>query len=208
MRLSARFLATCISHAPGSRGMPSSGHVSSAATSASWASSSAVPRSPRTNRASPATSRAHSIRKTASIRRCVSSIRRAGVASALAVLLRGLCAELRVVLAELARRVDRREVFVREELANLERGALGARRAAHPGDRLVERLHLDDGEARDELLRLGERTVLDRRLAGASERDARTLRRRLKPLAGDEHARLHELPDELAHLFELLAARE
>src|SRR5262245_43211291 len=79
------------------------------------------------------------------------SVARAEAASALAVLLVGLRAKFRVLLAELARRVDRREVFVREELANLERAALGGRRATHPGDRLVERLHLDDGEARDEL---------------------------------------------------------
>src|SRR6187551_410630 len=49
------------------------------------------------------------------------SVARAEAASALAVLLVGVLAELRVLLAELARRVDRREVFVREELANLER---------------------------------------------------------------------------------------
>src|SRR5262245_6180256 len=207
-RFSARFFATCMSHAPGSRGMPSRGQVSSAARNASWASSSAVPRSPRTNRASPATSRGHSIRKTASTRRCVSSMRRAGAASALAVFLVCLCAELRVLLAEPAGRIDRREVFVREELTDLERAALGGRRAAHPGDRLVERLALDDGEARNELLRLGERTVLDRRLAALSERDPRTLRGRLQPFACDEHARLHELLDELAHLGELRAARE
>src|SRR5262249_34892968 len=105
-----------------------------------------------------------------------SRMRAAKAASALAVLLLGFRAELRVLCAELARRVGRREVVVREELANLHRGALGGRRAAHPGDRLVERLDLDDTEAGDELLRLGKRTVLDRRLAALSEREACTLR--------------------------------
>src|SRR5690606_11037277 len=136
------------------------------------------------------------------------SVARAVAASALAVLLLGLLAELRVFLAELARRVGRREVFIREEMTDLEGGALGGRHAADAGDRLGERLRLDDGEARDELLRFGERTVLDRRLAGASDGDARALRRREEPFAGDEHARLHELLAEPAHLLELLAARE
>ena len=41
----ARCLAVAISQAPGLRGMPDAGHCSSAATSASWASSSARPMS-------------------------------------------------------------------------------------------------------------------------------------------------------------------
>src|SRR5207302_1974628 len=62
----ARRLATVISQAPALRGTPDCGHCSSAATTASWASSSASPTSP-VYRASPAMSRAHSIRTTASI---------------------------------------------------------------------------------------------------------------------------------------------
>src|SRR5215831_8228439 len=65
-RSTARRLATVISQAPGLRGTPSCGHCSRAATTASWASSSASPTSP-VYRASPAMSRAHSIRTTASI---------------------------------------------------------------------------------------------------------------------------------------------
>src|SRR5215472_2813642 len=55
-----------ISHAPGLRGMPSVGHCSRAAMSASFARSSARPRS-RTMRATPAMTRADSILQTASI---------------------------------------------------------------------------------------------------------------------------------------------
>ena len=65
-----RRLAVAMSQAPGLSGMPDSGHGSSAATSASWARSSATATSP-TMRVSPAISRADSIRQTASIARCV-----------------------------------------------------------------------------------------------------------------------------------------
>ena len=60
-----------MSQAPGLSGTPDSGHCSSAATSASWARSSARPTS-RTIRARPAISRADSIRQTASIVRLTS----------------------------------------------------------------------------------------------------------------------------------------
>src|SRR6058998_1596372 len=55
-----------MSQAPGLSGAPDSGHCSSAATSASWARSSAMPTSP-TMRARPAMSLADSIRQTASM---------------------------------------------------------------------------------------------------------------------------------------------
>src|SRR4029450_10692082 len=67
----ARRLAIAISQAPGLRGTPDSGHCSSAATRASWASSSARPTS-RTIRRTPAMIRADSIRQTASTAPCVS----------------------------------------------------------------------------------------------------------------------------------------
>src|SRR5262245_52225548 len=60
-----------MSQAPGLSGMPTFGHCSSAATSASCASSSAVPIS-RTIRIRPPISFACSILKTASMARCVS----------------------------------------------------------------------------------------------------------------------------------------
>src|SRR5881397_1737879 len=62
-----------MSQAPGLSGTPDSGHCSSAATSASWARSSAMPTSP-TMRARPAISLADSIRQTASIARWASTV--------------------------------------------------------------------------------------------------------------------------------------
>jgi hypothetical protein len=62
----ARRFAAAISHAAGFSGIPSSGHRSRAATSASWASSSAMPIS-RVTRAIEAMSRIDSIFHTASI---------------------------------------------------------------------------------------------------------------------------------------------
>src|SRR5918996_4156983 len=67
----ARCFAVAMSQAPGLRGTPDSGHCSSAATSASWARSSATPTS-RTMRARPAMSLGDSILQTASIARWVS----------------------------------------------------------------------------------------------------------------------------------------
>src|ERR1700712_2080545 len=49
--------------------------------------------------------------------------------------------------------------------AHLEFGAVAHRRLAGPGQRLVQRLHLDDPEAGNQLLGLGERTVDDDALA-------------------------------------------
>src|SRR5436305_14091626 len=69
-----RRLAAAISQAPGLFGTPDSGHCSRAATSASWARSSARPTS-RTIRVRPAISRADSIRQTASTVRLTSAIR-------------------------------------------------------------------------------------------------------------------------------------
>src|SRR2546422_6625383 len=62
----ARCFAVAMSQAPGLSGTPDSGHCSNAATSASWARSSAIPTSP-TMRAKPAMSLADSIRQTASM---------------------------------------------------------------------------------------------------------------------------------------------
>src|SRR5436309_4686998 len=73
-----------MSQAPGLSGMPDSGQRSSAATSASWASSSATPTS-RTIRASPAMSLADSIRQTASIARWMSVVVVTGSGRLLAV---------------------------------------------------------------------------------------------------------------------------
>ncbi len=64
-RSTARCLAVAMSQAPGRSGTPDPGHCSRAATSASCASSSAMPMS-RTMRVTPAMIRADSIRNTAS----------------------------------------------------------------------------------------------------------------------------------------------
>jgi hypothetical protein len=65
----ARCLAVDISQAPGFTGTPSVGHCSRAATSASCASSSARPTSPRIKRVNPAIKRGASMRQTVSIAR-------------------------------------------------------------------------------------------------------------------------------------------
>ena len=69
----ARCLAVSMSQAPGLAGMPSDGHCSSAATRASWASSSASPTS-RTSPVRPAMILADSSRHTASIARCAAAV--------------------------------------------------------------------------------------------------------------------------------------
>src|SRR5690349_17660861 len=140
MRSIARFFAVAISQAPGLSGTPASGHFSSAATSASWARSSARPTSP-TIRARPATRRADSIRQTASIAR-VASVK--------------LAAE---VLADGVLHVLR-EVLHLEDPPHLDPAVLG-RAAACPLQRLLLRAGLDQPVAADDLLGLGEGSVGD-----------------------------------------------
>src|SRR5512140_1214924 len=65
----ARCFAAAMSHAPGLSGTPDTGHCSSAATSASCASSSAMPTS-RSTRVRPPMIFADSMRHTASTVRC------------------------------------------------------------------------------------------------------------------------------------------
>src|ERR1700738_5170566 len=168
--------------------MPDTGHCSRAATRASWASSSASPTSP-TILARAAISRADSIRQTASIARWVSDVL-------------GLGGRLRpcVRLPEVVRFVN---------LANFDLTILAGRigDALGPFHRLFPRLHLPQPEAGDQLFRLGERPVDDGTL-GAREFDARALCAPLEPPGDEQHARLHELLVELAHLGEELLVRE
>ena len=63
----------------------------------------------------------------------------------------------------------------------------------------VERFALEQPEAGDQFLRLGERTVDDGAL-GAVETHARAFRARLQAFAGEHHAGLDELFVELAHV--------
>src|SRR4051794_10242348 len=231
MRSIARCLAVAMSQPPGLSGTPCAGHCSSAATSASWASSSARPTS-RVSRVSPAISLADSMRQTASMTRWVSVVTRERVTNAVAraapgagavrsararrrpsllLLARGLGAEALLLLAQLGRECLA-EVLGLEDLTELDRRALALTRtgpghALHPLDRLLLRLHLDDPEAGDQLLGLGERPVSHGGLA-VGEPDPRALRARVQALAGEQHAGLHELFVELAHRSEDLGARQ
>src|SRR4029450_281616 len=63
------------------------------------------------------------------------------------------------------------------------------RSALHPLDRFFQRLPLNDREARNELCRLGERTIDDGALV-AAELHARPLRARGEPLGGEGGARV------------------
>src|SRR6266508_5404843 len=125
----ARRFPMAMSQAPGLRGTPDSGHCSSAATSASWASSSARPTS-RTIRARPAMTLADSILQTASIARCASEAVMATSVRAL-----GHLADLYLDVAD----------------------RFG--KAPGPLDRLFLRPHLQQREPADHFLRLGEGPV-------------------------------------------------
>src|SRR5207302_5654981 len=173
MRSIARCFAVPISQAPGLSGTPEVGHCSSAATSASCASSSAVPMSP-TRRASPAMSRADSIRQIASIARCASSGARSRRGSTVRVPSRTL---------------------VHGDLADLEAAAV-VRCALEPFEGLVDRAHLPQPVPRHELLALGERPVDDPALL-AVELDPFALRARREPATPDDDAGLDELLVEL-----------
>src|SRR5919204_3965593 len=177
----ARCFAVAMSQAPGLSGTPDSGHRSSAATSASWASSSARPTS-RTIRARPAMSLADSIRQTASIARCASDavtaidqsilIRPSASRGAprLMLLLGHLTSQALLLLPELARGVAGRELLGLEDLPDLDL-ALLERGALEPLDRLIHRLALPQPEAGDQLLGLGEGSV-DHGALVAGEPDA------------------------------------
>src|SRR5437773_302775 len=172
----ARCFAVAMSQAPGLSGTPDSGHCSSAATRASCARSSARPIS-RTIRARPAISLGDSILQTASIARCVSAAVTATDhtifnpppqdRSASRLPLRGLplqfFAQLLLARCVLGRKDLGREVRSLEDLANLDLALLiftvGGGAALGPFDRLCLRLHLNQPEARDQFLRLGQRPI-------------------------------------------------
>src|SRR5512144_987129 len=84
-------------------------------------------------------------------------------------LARVLLPPLLVLRAKLARRIARGEVVVLENLPDLQLRALGERRARGPLDRLRLGADLDDREARDHLLALGERPVDHHRTLPAAE---------------------------------------
>src|SRR5215211_2535859 len=208
MRSIARCLAAVISQAPGLSGTPDSGHCSSAATRASCARSSATPTS-RTIRARPAISLADSILQTASIARCASEAITASDQPAcrrrLLVVGRPRPQPL-LLVPELGRELVT-EVLGLEHLPDLDLGLSLVRigTALDPFDRLVQRLHLDQPVARDQLLRLREGAV-DHGALPSGELHPRALRARLQPLASEQHAGVHQLLVELAHLGEELLA--
>src|SRR3989304_4843901 len=116
--------------------------------------------------------------------------------------LRDLLPELSVVFDRLARtEVLQLEYLANLDLAFLEGDALG------PFDRLFLRLHLNQPETGDELLRLGEGSI-DHGALRSREPDACALRARVEPLRREQHAGLHQLFVILRHLGKLLFGRE
>src|SRR6266852_5931574 len=183
MRSIARCFAVPMSQAPGRSGTPSLGHCSSAATSASCASSSAVPMSP-TTRASPAMSRADSIRQIASIARCTSVAgvsRRTGPAGA------------SPFLGTMARAPS--HAFELENLTDLEGPALVGC-TLEPLERFIDRPHLPQPVPGHELLGLRERPV-DHGALLAVEPNPLALRARVEAASLEYHPRLDQLFVEL-----------
>src|SRR5262249_12997739 len=125
--------------------------------------------------------------------------------SSLRPLLLDLPAQLLFLLADLAGRVDGREVLGLVDRADLDLrlGRHGVGAALHPLHRLLHRLHVPKPVARDQLLGLGERTVGDG-TALPGELDPLAVPARLQALADEHDARLHELLVEGAHLAEHL----
>src|SRR6266446_11005561 len=207
-----------MSQAPGLSGTPVPGQVSSAATRASCASSSASPTS-RTLRASAAITLADSILQTASIALCVadavtathhSIVNPSALSRSVTrlLLLRGqLRAQALLLLPEFGSEFGA-EVLGLEHLANLDLGlpAEGIGAALDPFDRLFLGLHVPQPETGDQLFRFGEGPVNHGPLA-AFEPDARALGARMEPLAREHHAGFHQLFVELAHFGQKLLAR-
>lgn len=98
-----------------------------------------------------------------------------------------------------------RQVLGLEDLTQLKLGVL-ERRFLEPLDRLFLRIHLPDPVPGQELLRLRERTIRDRRSA-AVELDAASLGCRVEALARHHDARVDELFVVLAHLGKDLVVR-
>src|SRR5215471_16386760 len=194
-----------MSQAPGLSGIPVRGQCSSAVSRASWARSSARPTS-RTTRTRPPISRADSILQTASMAWWVAA---SVIGSGLLV----ACGLLRPhfgapplhpraqlggeFLAEVLRLEDRADL----DLRLLARHRIRA--TPDPLHRLLQRLHLPDPEARDELLCLGKRPV-DDRLLPAREAHPLAPAARMEPVGGEQHAGLDELLVEIPHRDEVL----
>src|SRR5262245_28622727 len=167
-----------MSQAPGLSGMPDLGHCSSAATSASCASSSAVPTS-RTIRIRPPISFACSILKTASMARCV-SVAVTGYRLTLLVPMPQAGSDLgRLQLAGLVAHFLAGTGDLTDfgfALPARHMLAMQLHEAAGAFDHRLLRRHVEDGIAADHLLGLGERPVHHRDLA-AGEPDPCAIRR-------------------------------
>src|SRR5438552_4301641 len=108
---------------------------------------------------------------------------------------------------DLAARVAGREFLGLEDLADLDLGPAVERGALEPLDGFVERLHLPGPKASHQLLGLGERPVRHGALLPV-ELDALAVLAGLEALAGEHHARLHQLLVEVPHLLEDFLVRK
>src|SRR5262245_5670870 len=160
--------AAVVIQAPGLSGIPRSGQTCIAAMNASWTASSARSKSPRT-RIREAVARPDSCRK----RRSTSS---GDAASALG-----------------GRFLDEVPGLVEDHhRPDLDRADLGARDPRRPVDRLVEVRAVEDVEAPELLLRLGEGAIGDGALAVTNANGRRRLGR-VEPLAGKQRSLLLHL---------------
>src|SRR5829696_6505814 len=157
-----------------------SGHDTSASATASWAASSASPKSP-VNRVSAATIRADSIRQTAST--SAASIRS------------GRCSRARP--SPLRSLVDLRDLVAPGHPPDLDLGPGGRRDPLGPLDRLLLGGDVEQEIAPEEFLGLAVRPVRDHRgLAAEVDHDA--LARIVQTFGGEENTGLEHLLDELA----------
>src|SRR5580704_3416867 len=198
----ARCFALAMSQAPGLSGMPDSGHCWSAATRASWASSSARPTS-RTIRARPAMILADSILQTASIARWVSVAvtvthhtifnppvqgPRVRPGGARRLGFRGRV-DARIRFVYLAKFALTLPDYLEEILGQFDGFFLG--------------LYLEDSEAADELFGLGERTVCHGMLA-VGKANACSQCARQATFSTNQPASFHTFFHQLAHLGHFL----
>src|SRR5256714_857762 len=175
----ARRRAVAISQPAGLAGQ-ASGHDTSASATASWAASSASPKSP-VNRVSAATIRADSIRQTAST-------------SAVPIRF-GRCSRARP--SPLRSLVDLRDLVAPGHPPDLDLGPGGRWDPLSPLDCLLFRGDVEQEEASEQLLGLAVRPVRDHRgLAAEVDHDA--LARIVQPFCGEENAGLDHLLDEPA----------
>src|ERR1700712_2527942 len=121
------------------------------------------------------------------------------------LLLACLRAQPRFLFAEFGRQ-RLAEILGFENLPDFDLRAAAERRALHPLGGLLQRLHLNQPEARDEIAGHRERPLADRRLLG-SIFDAGAFRGRMQAFARQHDARLDHFLVELAHGSQQFRAR-